>query len=55
MTILEHVQKKEQKRRALLEAQFTNTKAYRGVRYDKLVNAPAVHGNLTYRGANYIK
>jgi hypothetical protein len=55
MTILQHVQKKEQKRRALFEAQFTNTKAYRGVRYDKLANGPAVHGNLTYRGANYIK
>ena len=55
MTILEHVQKKEQKRRALFEAQFTNAKAYRGVQYDKLANGPAVHGNLTYRGAGYIK
>ena len=55
MTILQHVQKKEQKRRALFEAQFTNAKAYRGVPYSQVVNAKAVHGNLTYRGVSYNK
>lgn len=55
MTILQHIQKKEQKRRALFEAQFTNAKAYRGVPYGQVVNAKAVHGNLTYRGVSYAK
>ena len=53
MTILQHIQKKEQKRRALLEAQYTNTKSYRGVSYEKVANGKAIHGNLTYRGVSY--
>ena len=55
MTILQHVQKKEQKRRALFEAQFTDAKAYRGVPYSQVVDAKAVHGNLTYRDVSYRK
>lgn len=55
MTILQHIQKKEQKRRALFLAQILNAKAYRGVSYEKLANQPAVHGNLTYRGVGYKK
>ena len=55
MTILQHIQKKEQKRRALFEAQFSNAKAYRGIPYGKVANGKAVHGNLTYRGVSYSK
>lgn len=55
MTILQHVQKKEQRRRALLGAQYTNAKAYRGVPYGKVANGKAVHGRLTYRGVSYNK
>ena len=55
MTILQHIQKKEQKRRALFEAQFSNAKAYRGVPYSKVTNGKAVHGRLTYRGVVYTK
>ena len=55
MTILQHLQAKEQKRRALLGAQYSSLKAYRGVRYGKLANGKAVHGSLTYRGVSYTK
>lgn len=55
MTILQHLVKAEQKRRALLGAQYTSLKAYRGVPYGKVTNGKAVHGNLTYRGASYTK
>ena len=55
MTIFQHIQKKEQKRRALLGAQFTSAKAYRGVSYSKIANGKAVRGNLTYRGVKYTK
>lgn len=53
MTLLQYVQKSEQKRRALLQAQYTSLKAYRGVPYQNIANAKAVHGNLTYRGVSY--
>ena len=55
MTILQHVQKKEQRRRALLGAQYSNTKAYRGVPYQHLTNGKPVHSRLTYRGVTYTK
>ena len=55
MTILQHVQKKEQRRKALLGAQYTNAKTYRGVKYTHITNGKPVHGNLTYRGIAYIK
>lgn len=55
MTILQHLQAKEQKRRALLGAQYNNLKAYRGVPYQHVTNGKAVHGNLTYRGIRYTK
>ena len=55
MTILQHIQKSEQKRRALLEAQYSSLKAYRGVPYGKVTNGKAVHGRLTYRGVAYSK
>ena len=55
MTELTLIQKKEQKRRALFEAQYTNAKAYRGVPYAKVTNGKAVHGSLTYRGVSYRK
>ena len=55
MTILQHVQKSEQRRRALIGAQYTSLKAYRGVPYKNIANAKAVHGNLTYRGVSYVK
>ena len=55
MTILQHIQKKELKRRALLGAQYSSAKAYRGVMYSKLANGKPVHGRLTYRGAQYQK
>ena len=55
MTILQHLQKKEQKRRALLEAQYSNAKAYRGVPYSHVTNGKPVHGHLTYRGVSYDK
>lgn len=55
MTILQHIQKKEQRRRALLEAQYSNAKAYRGVPYSHVTNGKAVHGSLTYRGVTYNK
>ena len=55
MTILQHVQKSEQKRRALLGAQYTSLKAYRGVPYGKVTNGKAVQGRLTYRGVSYTK
>ena len=55
MTELTLIQKKEQKRRALFEAQFSNAKAYRGVPYGKVTNGKAVHGRLTYRGVAYSK
>ena len=53
MTILQHVQKAEQKRRAIFGAQYTSNKAYRGVPYGKIVNARPVHKHLTYRGVDY--
>ena len=55
MTLLQILQKKELKRLALLEAQYTNAKAYRGVAYENVTNGKAVHGNLTYRGVSYQK
>lgn len=55
MTILQHEQKKEQRRQALLGAQYTNTRAYRGVPYTQITNGKPVHGNLTYRGVAYSK
>lgn len=55
MTILQHIQKSEQKRRALIGAQYTSLKAYRGVPYGKVANGKAVQGNLTYRGVSYAK
>ena len=55
MTELTLIQKKEQKRRALFEAQFSNAKAYRGVPYGKVTNGKAVHGRLAYRGVAYSK
>lgn len=55
MTILLHEQKKEQRRKALLGAQYTNTKAYRGVQYNRIANGKPIHGNLTYRGVTYKK
>lgn len=55
MTILQHVQKKEQRRKALLGAQYTNAKAYRGVKYTHITNGKPVHGSLTYRGVAYSK
>jgi len=55
MTILQHVQKAEQKRRALLAAQYSSLKAYRGVPYEKAANGRAITGNLTYRGVDYSK
>ena len=55
MTILQHVQKKEQRRKALLGAQYTNTKAYRGVQYSHITNGKPVQGSLTYRGVAYKK
>ena len=53
MTILQHIQKAEQKRRALLGAQYSSLKAYRGVPYEKVTNGKPVHGSLTYRGVSY--
>ena len=55
MTILQHIQKKEQRRRALLGAQYSSVKAYRGVSYAKVTNGKPVHGRLTYRGVSYQK
>ena len=55
MTILQHVQKKEQRRRALLEAQYNSAKAYRGVPYQHITNGKPVHSRLTYRGVAYNK
>ena len=55
MTLIQHIQKSEQKRRALLGAQYTSLKAYRGVPYTKVANGKAVHGNLTYRGVSYTR
>ena len=55
MTLLQHIQKKELRRRALLEAQYSNAKAYRGVSYSHVTNGKAVHGPLTYRGVAYSK
>ena len=55
MTILQHIQKKEQRRRALLEARYTSAKAYRGVPYQHITNGKPVHSNLTYRGVSYAK
>ena len=45
----------ELKRRALLGAQYSNAKAYRGVPYQHITNGKAVHGSLTYRGVTYNK
>lgn len=55
MTELQLIKKQTLKRRALLEAQYSNAKAYRGVPYTSLANGKAVHGNLTYRGVSYSK
>lgn len=55
MTILQHLQVKEQKRRALLGAQYNSLKAYRGVPYEHVTNGKAIHGHLTYRGVSYDK
>lgn len=55
MTILQHLQKAEQRRRALLGAQYSSLKAYRGIPYAKVTNGKAVHGSLTYRGVSYSK
>ena len=38
MTILQHVQKAEQRRRARIQAQYSNLKAYRGVPYEHVTN-----------------
>ena len=53
MTILQHLQKKEIKRRALLGAQYNSLKAYRGVPYEHVTNGKAVHGTRIYRGVRY--
>lgn len=55
MTILQHVQKAEQRRRARIQAQYSNLKAYRGVPYEHVTNGKAIHGSLTYRGVAYKK
>lgn len=55
MTILQLVQKAEQRRRARIEAQYTTLKAYRGVPYEHVTNGKPVRGSLTYRGVNYAK
>ena len=52
MTILQHVQKTEKRRRALLEAQYTNAKAYRGVPYENF-DEKTPRGVFTYRGVVY--
>lgn len=53
MTILQHVQKAEQRRRARMQAQYSNLKAYRGVAYQHVTNGKPIHGSLTYRGVSY--
>lgn len=53
MTILQHVQKAEQRRRARIQAQYSNLKAYRGVPYEHVTNGKPIHGSLTYRGVSY--
>jgi len=55
MTIFQHLQKKEQRRRALLGAQFNSLKAYRGVPYEHVTNGKPVHAQLTYRGSSYLR
>jgi len=55
MTELQMIKRQTLKRRALLEAQYTSLKAYRGVPYTNIANGKAVHGNLTYRGVSYTK
>jgi len=55
MTALEIIKKKELKRRALLGAQYSNAKAYRGVPYEHITNGKPVHCSMTYRGVNYWK
>ena len=55
MTILQHLQRKEQRRRALLGAQYSSLKAYRGVPYEHITNGKPIHGSLTYRGVSYTK
>ena len=56
MTMLQHIQKSEQKRRALLGAQYTSLKAYRGIPYTDLsYDRPVKSGStdLAYRGISY--
>ncbi len=53
MTILQHIQKAEQKRRALLAAQYNSAKAYRGVPYERVTKGKPVKAHLTYRGISY--
>ena len=55
MTIFQHLQQKEQRRRARIQAQYSNLKAYRGVSYEKVTNGKAINGPLTYRGTKYSK
>jgi len=55
MTALEIIKNKELKRRALLGAQYSSLKAYRGVPYEHVTNGKPVHGSLTYRGVSYTK
>jgi len=55
MTALDIIKRKELKRRALLGAQYSNAKAYRGVPYAHVTNGKAVHSSLTYRGVSYTK
>ena len=54
MSHLALIQKAAQKRFALLEAQYSNAKAYRGVAYDRfIVNQPSVAREMTYRGVKH--
>lgn len=54
MSDLNHVKKAAQKKLALLECQYSNAKAYRGVPYQKLTNMkPAMKPELMYRGVPY--
>ena len=54
MTHLALIQKAAAKRAALLSAQYSNAKAYRGIPYTRLTNMkPEPKCQLTYRGVPY--
>lgn len=54
MTHLALIKKAATKRAALLSAQYSNAKAYRGVPYTRLTNMkPEPKCRLTYRGVPY--